>query len=301
MDRADLELVCAIHNRKSLSAAALDLRVSPPMVTKRLALLEQRLGLRLFLRTTRRVAPTAEGALLCERAAALLAQFAELTHDLHSSNQALRGPIKLASSLGFGRRELGPALAAFQAENRQVTVQLQLHEQLPDLTVEGFDAAVWLWAAATNRAHEWTSQQLCPNRRTLVASPAYLQRFGTPTAVADLAQHACLSVREHTNAPNVWTLDGPQGTCRVLVDGPLRTNSGELALDWCLRGHGIMLRSNWDTAAYLTTAALVRVLPHYAMLDANVHWLAPFRAAQPQRVQALKAFLLRWFAHTDWV
>jgi LysR family transcriptional regulator, transcriptional activator for dmlA len=300
MDISDLKLVCAVQTHKSLSGAALALGVSAPVATKRLNALERSLGLRLFQRTTRRVAPTAEGALLCERAALLLAQFNTLAVDLHSSNQALRGPIKLASSLGFGRRELGPALAAFQNTHPQVQLQVQLREDLPDLTVEGFDAAVWLWAASANRVHEWTSRKLCDNRRALVASPAYLQRCGQPTALADLSQHSCLVVREHTSAPNVWVLSGPSGVTRVRVDGPLRTNSGELALDWCLAGHGIMLRSNWDTAAHLGSGALVRVLPDHTMLDADVHWLAPFRAAQPQRVQALQAFLLQWFHDKRW-
>ncbi len=326
MNTDDLELVLAVQSAGTLVGAARVLGSSPPMVTKRLAGLEARLGLRLFQRTTRKVAPTAEGALLCERAVPLLAQHAALAEDLLAQRHEVRGPIKLAGSFGFGRRWLAPALAQFGRSYPLVNVQLLLRETLPDLTVQGFDGAVWLWAAQANRAHEWTARKLAPNRRVLVAAPSYLKRHGTPQALADLQQHQCLAVSEHVHAHDVWLLSDvqpmgakpsakPAGKAArgvkppsaagdpqaVRVRGSLSTNSGELALDWCLSGQGIMLRSLWDAAPHLQTGRLVHVLPRYAMLDADVHWLAPYRSPVPKRVSLLVAHLAKCFKDAPWL
>jgi LysR family transcriptional regulator, transcriptional activator for dmlA len=308
MNTDDLELVLAVNKEGSMVGAARVLQSSAPMVTKRLAALEARLGLKLFQRTTRKVAPTAEGTLLCERAAPLLAQHAALAEYLLAQRQELRGPIKLASSLGFGRRWLGPALAQFAKAHPLVELQLVLHETLPDLAAQGFDGAVWLWAAQANRVGEWTSRKLASNRRVLVAAPSYLKRQRAPEQLSDLAAHACLRVSEHVHAQDLWALSDLQATRTktqavhtVRVSGPLRTNSGELALDWCLSGQGIMLRSLWDAAPHIAAGRLVHVLPRYAMLDADVHWLAPFRNPQPKRVSALVAHLAKVFKASPWM
>jgi LysR family transcriptional regulator, transcriptional activator for dmlA len=313
MNTEDLELVLAVHQQGSMVGAARALRSSAPMVTKRLAALEARLGLRLFQRSTRKVAATAEGALLCERAAPLLAQHAALAEDLLAQRQELRGPIKLASSLGFGRRWLGPVLAQFAKAQPLVDVQLVLHEALPDLAAQGFDGAVWLWAAQANRVGEWTSRKLASNRRVLVAAPSYLKRHSAPQTLANLAQHQCLRVNEHVHAQDLWALSDLQAARgklksesanalhTVRIKGQLCTNSGELALDWCLAGHGIMLRSSWDAAPHIAAGRLVHVLPRYAMLDADVHWLAPFRNPQPKRVSALVAHLVKSFKDSPWI
>jgi hypothetical protein len=191
---------------------------------------------------------------------------------------------------------LGPAIAEFQQRHPQLEVQLQLTEQLPDLAVEGFDGAVWLWAVRGQRASEWTGRRLARNQRVLVAAPAYLQRRGAPAAVEELSVHDCLVVHEHERF-DVWRLqrERDRAEVRVRVGGPLSSNSGELVRDWCLAGHGIMLRSLWDIAAALATGELVRVLPAYAMTDADIHWLAPHTASTPKRIKLLVDFLAERF------
>ncbi|MBW8470594.1 MAG: LysR family transcriptional regulator [Thiobacillus sp.] len=180
MDRPDLELVLAVRQHGSLVMAARALRVAPSAVTKRLAALEARLGLRLFQRTTRRVSPTAEGETLCERASELLRGFDALEAELRERQTEPAGPIRLAATFGFGRLWLGPALADFQARHPAVAVQLQLTEQLPDLAVDGFDGAIWLWNAPGHRAAEWVSRRLAANQRVVVGAPADLAAPGAP-------------------------------------------------------------------------------------------------------------------------
>lgn len=306
MDRPDLELVLAVRQHGSLVMAARALHVVPSAVTKRLAALEAQLGLRLFQRTTRRVSPTAEGDTLCERAVHLLRAFDEVEAELRERQAEPAGPIRLAATFGFGRLWVGPALAAFQAKHPGTQVQLQLTEQLPDLAVEGFDGAIWLWNAPSERAAEWVSRRLAPNQRVLVASPAYIERHGSPRTLQELVRHACLVVRENGGGPGQrfdhWRLQraGDPQVNHVPVSGPLSSNSGELVRDWCLAGHGLMLRSLWDIAPQLASGELVRVLPTYAMTDADIHWLAPYRAQTPRRIRLLLDFLVESLRKEPW-
>ncbi len=306
MERSDLSLVLAIRDQGSLSAAALSLGLAPPAVTKRLAALEARLGARLFLRTTRRVSPTPEGDAMCEKAVALLQGFEALEAELQERQSEPTGVIRLAATFGFGRLWLAPALALFQEQHPRLSVELQLTEQLPDLARDGYDGAVWLWSLQGSHAAQWVSRRLARNQRVLVASPAYLRRHGAPADLQALASHACLTVRENGNAPgqrfDVWQLqkERDKAVTRVVVQGPLSSNSGEVVRDWCLGGRGIMLRSLWDISPQLASGQLVRVLPAWSMADADIHWLAPYRPQVPRRMRLLTDFLADQFRHTPW-
>ena len=306
MDRGDLALVLAIRDQGSLAGAAATLDVVPSVITKRLGALEARLGQRLFDRTTRRLSVTAEGEAVCLHARTLLDGFAALESELGERQNALVGTIRLAATFGFGRRWLGPALAAFQSQHPALQLELVLTEQLPDLGAEGYDGAIWLWAVQQRRAADWVTRRIARNQRVLAAAPDYLERRGTPATVDSLASHDCLVARENGDASQhqyaLWTLrharDG--STARVRVQGPLTSNSGEMVRDWCLAGHGIMLRSLWDIAPQLAGGELVRVLPQYAMPDADIHWVAPWRPRTPRRVRLLVDHLAEQFRAEPW-
>ena len=320
MERSDLELVLAVRDHGSLAAAAQSLNLAAPAVTKRLAALEAKLGQRLFQRTTRRVSPTAEGEAVCASALPLLAGFNALEAQLQERHLEPTGRIRLAATFGFGRLWLGPALARFQARYAKVQVQLQLTEQLPDLGLEGFDGAVWLWSVNNAQAAQWVSRRLARNQRVLVAAPAYLKQNGTPLRLQDLQQHACLITRENGSKGSrenrasqpfdEWQLVEQRQTkkrsmassapSRIVVGGPLSSNSGELVRDWCLDGRGIMLRSLWDIAPQLASGQLVRVLPDWCMPEADIHWLAPYRPDAPRRIRLLIDFLVAEFADEPW-
>lgn len=306
MDRSDLEMVNAVRQQGSLALAAQSLGLTPSAVTRRLAALEGSLGVRLFQRTTRRVSPTAEGETLAQRATELLRGFESLEAELRERQAEPAGPIRLAATFGFGRRWLGPALARFQARHPAVSIQLQLTERLPDLAAERLDGAVWLWGAPDQRAGEWVSKRLAPNRRVLVAAPAYLAAHGAPASPDELAHHRCLVVREHTDATphrqDHWALqrEGDSAVRRVAVAGPMTSNSGELVRDWCLAGHGVMLRSLWDVAPLIASGDLVHLLPEWSHRDADIHWLAPWQAQSPKRIKLLVAALAEAFRDEPW-
>ena len=315
MERSDLELVLAVRDHGSLAAAASILNLAAPVMTKRLAALEAKLGQRLFQRTTRRVSPTAEGEAICASALPLLEGFRALEAQLQERRIEPTGRIRLAATFGFGRLWLGPALARFQQAYPKVQVQLQLTEQLPDLAADGYDGAVWLWSVQGAQAAQWVSRRLARNQRVLVAAPGYLAQHGAPLNLPDLQQHACLIVRENGNRGtrqpfDEWQLsrktlakklggDSSQ-PARVIVSGPLSSNSGELVRDWCLDGRGIMLRSLWDVAEQLQNGQLVRVLHDWSMPEADIHWLAPYRPDAPRRIRLLIDFLAAEFAGEPW-
>ncbi len=302
MERSDLELVLAIRDTGSMKNAAERLRLSAPVVTKRLATLEISLGLKLFFRTTRRVNPTAEGDVLCEQAVGLLAQFSQTEQALRDHVLEPTGPIQLAATFGFGRMWLGPALAQFQTLYPAVRIDLQLTEKLPDLGAEGYDAAIWLWSPHTTRISQWSARRLAHNERVLVAAPSYLLRHPAPHSLADLGRHNCLVVRESDDPLYTWQLRRARDTTTTVVhvDGNMRCNSGEMVRDWCIQGRGIMLRSLWDIAPQIANGTLVRVLPAYAMRDADIQWLAPFRVQTPRRIRLLSDFLYKSFRTEPW-
>lgn len=306
MDRGDLALVLAIRDQGSLAGAADSLDVVPSVITKRLGALETRLGQRLFDRTTRRLSVTAEGEAVCLHAKTLLEGFAALESELGERQNELVGTIRLAATFGFGRRWLGPALATFQTRHPALQIELLLTEQLPDLSAEGYDGAIWLWAVQQPRAADWVTRRIARNQRVLAASPDYLARRGVPATAEALATHDCLVARENGEVNQrqftLWSLrhvrDG--STARVRVQGRLASNSGEMVRDWCLAGHGVMLRSLWDIAPQLASGELVRVLPQYAMADADIHWVAPWRPKTPRRVRLLVDHLAEQFRSEPW-
>ena len=207
--------------------------------------------------------------------------------------------------MGFGRLWLAPALSAFQTQHPRVTVQLQLTEQLPDLGAQGYDGAVWLWSAPGHQSGQWVSRRLARNQRVLVAAPSYLRQHGQPQTPADLTTHACLVVRENEQAGqslDTWVLhrERDRTPVRVRIAGPLSSNSGETVRDWCLEGRGIMLRSLWDIAPQLVDGRLLRILPAWSMTNADVHWLAPWRAQVPRRLRLLIDHLAEQFRREPW-
>ncbi|VTU31416.1 LysR substrate-binding domain-containing protein [Variovorax sp. RA8] len=306
MERSDLELVLSVRHAGSLAGAAAALSVVPSVVTKRLAQLEKELGHRLFERTTRRLSLTAEGEAVCAHAQRLLEGFAALESELRERQKEPSGALRIAATFGFGRRWLGPALAQFGQQYPALQIELHLTERLPDLGADGYDGAVWLWSAPARHAGDWVARRLARNQRVLAASPAYLRRRGTPEDAQALAGHDCLVVHENEAAParpsDVWALSDAKNrtSTRVQVRGPLSSNSGELVRDWCLAGHGIVLRSLWDIAPQLSSGELVRVLPELSMPDADIQWIAPWRARTPRRVRLLVDFLAEQFRPEPW-
>lgn len=276
----------------SLSAAARELGITTPAVSKRLAQMEARLGLPLLRRTTRRMGLTPEGELYLDHARRVLAEIDELAQQLGSAKATPKGLLRINATLGFGRRNIAPIVARFVRRHPQVEVQLQLSVNPPLLADDLFDICIRFGEPPDSRV---VARRIARNRRLLCAAPAYLAQHGEPRAPSELVAHNCISIRQGDEQPGVWRLTGGRGSLRrtetVKVHGNLVTNDGEVAVHWALDGHGILMRAEWDIAGHLRSGCLVPVLPQFDTPDADVFAVYPQRHQRSARVRAFVDFV----------
>lgn len=277
----------------SLAAAARELQVSPPAVSKRLAAIEARLGVTLLHRTTRRLALTPEGEAYLASARRILAEIEAAEGELRGSRAEPKGLLRVNATLGFGRMHIAPLIASFARQHPQVEVQLQLSVYPPPLTEDAFDVCVRFGEPPDARV---VARLLAPNRRLLCAAPAYLARQGTPKQPHELERHSIIGIRQGDEAFGVWKLRSGKRTETVKVRGHLSTNDGEIAVNWALAGHGIVLRSEWDIARYLRSGRLKQVLENWLAPPADIYAVYPVRHQAAARVRAFVDHLARHFS-----
>ncbi|WP_248797747.1 LysR family transcriptional regulator [Pseudomonas sp. MWU13-2105] len=292
----DLSFFYLLANKGSLAATARELGVTPPAVSKRLTALEARLGIRLVNRTTRSMSLTAEGELYFSHAARILTQINELEQLLSSSRATPKGLIRVNASLGFGRRHIGPALAAFFAQYPEVEIQLEISDHPLDLATHGFDLGIRFGSLPDAAFH---ARKIASNRRLLCASPLYLDKYGTPRTLAELQQHNCIFIRQNEAPYGVWSFNNGGRTENIKVHGALACNDGEVALNWALEGYGILLRAEWDIARYVRSGRLRLVLEDQTPTRADVYAVYPQQLHLSARVRSLIDFLIERFKHID--
>lgn len=293
----DLRLFLTVVRRGGFSAAATELGLSTAGVSKRVRLLEAQLGATLLHRTTRRIGLTPQGEQLCLRAQPLLDAMDDLVGQVSAVRAEPRGALRVCSSFGFGRRHVAPALAALARACPRLTVRFEVLDRLVDIAAEGYDLDI---RVGDEIAPQWVAHRLAANHRVLCAAPDYLARREPPRSPAELAGHDCLVVRERDRPFGVWRLQHAQQGEReqtVRVTGPLSTNHGEIAVDWALQGHGIVLRSLWDVAAPLAEGRLVQLLPDWRQ-NAGIWAVHAGRADESARLRVAVDFLADWFARS---
>ncbi len=288
---AELGFLVALAGSGSLSATARELGLSKAAVSKRLAGIEQRTGVLLVNRSTRRMSLTPEGDAVVERARRILGDIEELDQLLSRSKQLPRGLLRVNATLGFGRSHVAPLISRFVRRHPEVEVQLQLSVNPPPLTDDAFDVCIRFGAPPDARI---VARRLAPNRRLLCAAPAYLARHGQPATPAELARHNCIGIRQGDEAYGTWRLSTGKGARRrtetVKTRGNLATNDGEIAVNWALEGHGILMRAEWDIARYLAQGRLVPVLPQWETPEADLYAVVPPRLQLAARVRAFVDF-----------
>ena len=293
----DLGFFSTLAAAGSLSAAARELGISTPAVSKHLAAMEARVGLPLVNRSTRRMSLTPEGELVLEHARRILGEIDELQDQLGLSKATPQGLLRVNATLGFGRSHVAPLISRFVRQHPQVQVQLQLSVNPPPLTDDSFDVCIRFGAPPDARV---VARLIAPNRRLLCAAPAYLARHGTPRVPADLARHNCIGIRQGEEAYGLWRLRSGRGKGASMVaiktQGNLTTNDGEIAVNWALDGHGILMRAEWDIDRHLRSGRLVQVLPQHHTPEADIHAVYPQRHRLAARVRAFVDFLALSFA-----
>lgn len=289
---ADLGFFSTLAASGSLSAAARELGVTTSAVSKRLTQMEARLGVALVHRTTRRMGITPEGEVYLEHARRILGEIDDLVQLMGSAKVAPKGLLRVNATLGFGRCHVAPIISRFVREHPQVEVQLQLSVDPPLLVDDAFDVCIRFGQPPDSRV---IARRIAPNRRLLCASPAYLSRRGIPKTPNDLTTHNCIGIRQGDEAHGVWRLSSGRSTNQrteaVKVRGNLVTNDGEIAVNWALGGHGILMRAEWDIVRHLRSGRLVPVLSQFETPDADIFAVYPQQRQHSVRVRAFVEFL----------
>jgi LysR family transcriptional activator of dmlA len=285
----ELAFFVLLAKHANLSATARELDLTPPAVTKRLAALEQRLGVRLVNRTTRRLSLTSEGEIYLAHASRILTEINEMEDLVSSSRATPRGLLRVNAPLGFGRTTLAPLMSEYARRNPEVEVQLEVTDRPVDLVEQGFDLAVRFGELPDTRL---SARRILPNRRFLCASPAYLQKHGAPQTLSDLSGHRCIIHRQNDDAYGIWRFTRNRKTEVVKVHGALSSNDGDIVLGWALDGHGLLIRSEWDLVKYLESGRLQVVLPAYKLPEADLFAFYPSRRNLSARVRTFIDFLV---------
>lgn len=272
----------------SLSATARELNLTTPAVSKRLTQMEARLGVQLMHRTTRHMSITPEGELYLAHARRILADIDDMERQVSSAVATPKGLLRVNATLGFGRSHIAPLISQFAKRYPDVQVQLQLTVNPPPLNEDAFDVCIRFGEPPDARI---MAKRIASNRRLICASPAYLTKYGTPKVPGDLAQHNCLGIRQGDEAYGIWHFQLGKKTETVKVRGTLSTNDGEIAVNWALAGHGLLMRAEWDIAKYLRSGRLCQVLTQYQTPPADIYAVYPPRHQTAARVQAFVAYV----------
>ena len=275
-----IETFVSVASRGSLTAAATAEGVAPGVVSRRLDALEARLGVKLLLRTTRRVTLTFEGSAYLEDCQRILRELGDAEASVSLGGVKARGHLRLSAPAGFGRRHVAPLIMQFLDAHPEVTVSLDLSDRLVDLVNEGVDCAIRVGELTDSSL---VSIKLAENRRAVVASPAYLKKHGTPRTLEDLARHNCLSLGQQRG----WLFRVGEEAVSIKVNGLLDCNDGAVLHEWALAGRGLAWRSLWEVGADLKSGALVSVLDEFAAPPTGIYAVFPQRKYLPLRVRLL--------------
>jgi len=286
---SELEFFVQLARHGSLSAAARALDITPPAATWRLAAIEERLGVRLVNRNTRKISLTSEGEIYLLHATRLLAELHEMDEIVSSSRQAPRGLLRVNAPLGFGRTVIAPLVSTFTGRYPDVEIQLEVTDRPIDMIDKGFDLAIRFGELPDNRIN---ARRIMSNRRFICASPTYLDRKGIPKKLEDLASHRCIVHRQNDDAYGIWRFIQDGRTEIVKVHGALSSNDGDIVLGWALDGQGIVIRSEWDLAKYLESGRLRRILPEFSLPSADLYVYYPSKQNLAARARSFINFLV---------
>lgn len=297
MDRfGEMQAFAAVVDAGSFVRAADALQVSKTAVSRLVADLEARLGVRLLHRTTRRLSLTAEGEVFHARCKELLAGVAEAETEVTAGADEAVGLLRLNVPVSFGLLHLAALWPAFLQQHPKVTLEVTLADRIVDLVDEGYDLAVRI---ARLPASSLVSRRIGSTRLVLCASPEYLRRHGTPAHPDDIARHTVFSYTLLASG-DTWSFDGPEGPVSVKVTPVMRSNSGDTCCAAALAHQGIVLQPSFMVGTHLRSGALVEVLPAYRSLELGIYAVYPSRRHLQPRVRALIDFLVQAFRIPAW-
>jgi DNA-binding transcriptional LysR family regulator len=287
----DVRTFLAVASAGSLSAAARQLNVAPMQVSRRMAGLEENLGVRLFHRTTRSLTLTAEGEAFVPYARAMVDAETAARAELGPSPGTASGVLRVTAPSGFGQSVVLPMLPRLLTSNPDLRIDLDLSDSQVDIVGQGLDLALRIAPLGDS---ELVAKKIASNPRLICAAPAYLKQYGQPTTVSELDGHSCISLRSVRRWPII--VDGV--LIRTSVQAYITTTSVEAARTAAVQGLGIVMLSYWDVFRHLADKSLVRVpLDNASMEQLSVWAIMPSRRYVPNRVSVFLGALETEIAH----
>jgi DNA-binding transcriptional LysR family regulator len=290
----EMQTFSAVVDTGSFVKAAETLGLSKAAVSRYVAELESRLGVRLLHRTTRRLSLTEEGQVFHARSKELLAGVMEAEQEASSKSSAASGLLRINVPVSFGIRHLAPLWAVFRAQHPDVSLDITLADRVVDLVEEGYDMAIRI---AVLPASTLISKRLATTRMVLCASAQYLQSHGTPSHPAELAAHQVIAYA-YWSSGDEWHFEGPRGPVSVKTHPCIRTNSGDTCRAAALAHQGVILQPTFLVSADLKSGALVELMPEFRSMEMGIYAVYPTRKHVSPKVRALIDFLAKRFAHT---
>ncbi len=308
-----MESFVSVATRGSLTAAAQAEGVAPAIMGRRLDALEERLGVKLLVRTTRRISLTHEGSAFLEDCQRLLTDVANAEASVSAGGVKASGHLRITAPAGFGRRHVAPLVPKFRELHADVTISLNLSDRVVDIAGEGYDCAVRVGDMPDSSL---VSVRMADNRRLCVATPEYLKRHGTPQQPQDLMRYDCLVLSSDASQTRGWAFRVPRsaqqapeaaaaasgGDTEVIhlrPNGPMDCSDGQVLHDWCLAGFGIAWRSTWEVEHEIAAGRLVAVLEQYAAPPNGIYAVFPQRKHLPLRVRLWVDFLKHHYSQPD--
>lgn len=283
----EMKTFAAVVDCGSFVQAADALDMSKPAVSRHVAELEKRLGIRLLQRTTRKLSLTEEGRLFYGRCKTVLADVEVAEEEITAKSIAVKGLIKVNVPVSFGLLELAPLWPDFMTKYPDVELDITLADRIVDLVEEGYDLAVRIARLPNSTL---VSRKLTSTRMVLCASPAYLKKHGKPTHPSELPGHAVLAYSLLATGDQ-WDFDGPEGKVSVTVKPVMRTNSGDTCVAAARKGKGVILQPSFIVSADLRSGTLIELMPEYRSIEFGVYAVYPTRQYVSPKVRALIDFL----------
>ena len=289
MDRLkQLESFVQVALKGSLTATARSEGVAPAVIGRRIDALEERLGVKLLTRTTRRISLTHEGSAFLEDCQRVLADLASAEAGVSAGGARASGHLRITAPAGFGRRHVAPLVPRFASMHADVSVSLNLSDRVVDLVNEGYDCAVRVGDLPDSNL---VSVRLADNRRLCVATPGYVRRQGVPKDPYELAHHQCLMLSSDASQTRGWAFQIGPDVVHLRPSGRLDCSDGQVLHDWCLGGHGIAWRSTWEVEHEVQSGALVTLLDDYAAPPNGIYAVFAQRKHMPLRMRLWIDFL----------
>jgi len=294
---AELTAFVRVVEKGSFVAAADDLGLTASAVSKLISRVEARLGVALLTRTTRRLALTEEGEIYVRRAREILAAIEAADAEVAASGARLKGRIRVNSGTAIGRHQLAPLVGPFRARYPDITLDLGITDRQIDPVAENVDVVLRTGALGDS---SMIARKIAESQRVICASPAYLDKHGTPRRPSDLLDHDCLVLPGFADLAD-WPFHTPEGINRLAVKGPVTADSADVLLDLALAGQGIVRLAEIIVAAPVREGLLVPLLTRESANEPVPVWaLTPPGRNRVPRVRALLDFLVESLGKVPW-